>query len=474
MPKLSGRLAVLTLCLIVAAPVASAAARPLPGTTPRAAPVAAASVSRFDSESGPAVVAAGAIVPGSVNRASLAVTATYAVDAAIAVSTGVIKVATTINATNHSGAGVDRFELNTIATRLGSPFSITSASVDGSPVTATVSDQTLLVPLGGVLPDGSSTQIKIGYLATLRTGTTGSNWMFTRYNGTLAMYRWIPWVSLNRPFDRPNHGDPFVTPSSPSVSVKLTLDRSMVVAAPGASLPTALSKTWQFTMANVRDVNLVLAPDFTVTRSTVNGIAVRAYSRPGGYSGTKLGDVSRAALAKEATRLGVAYPWASFTVVETAGGYGLESPSMVWIPSNTASASLTYLVYHEIAHQWFYGMVGNDQQREPFADEGAADMLARTVLGTLRGSRCAKDELDRRITGYSSSCYYETIYVQGANKLNSLRSTIGTTAFWNAIRTYLNANKFKLSTTKKLLEAIRAATSVNLVPTLHARFPTLY
>ena len=125
MTKLSGRLAALTLCLIVAAPVASAAARPLARATTSSPPAAAAS--RLETDAGPARASPqpGAIVPGSVNRASLAMTATYAVDASIAVSTGVINVATTINATNHSGAGVDRFELNTIATRLGSPFSIT-------------------------------------------------------------------------------------------------------------------------------------------------------------------------------------------------------------------------------------------------------------------------------------------------------------------------------------------------------------
>lgn len=28
------------------------------------------------------------------------------------------------------------------------------------------------------------------------------------------------------------------------------------------------------------------------------------------------------------------------------------------------------IVAHEIAHQWFYGIVGNDQIRYPFLDEG--------------------------------------------------------------------------------------------------------
>ena len=41
---------------------------------------------------------------------------------------------------------------------------------------------------------------------------------------------------------------------------------------------------------------MVLAPDFTVTKRTANGVTIRAYSRPGGVSGTKLADLARDAL----------------------------------------------------------------------------------------------------------------------------------------------------------------------------------
>ena len=452
---------------LLAGPIASAA--PLPSSAaPRAAAAAAPSSGRVSAAS------TTAIEPGAVNRTSINITATYAVTATLAVDTGRLHVMTTMTVRNDSGAGIDRVELNTIAARLGS-ITITSASVDGSPRALTIKDQTLLVPLGGVLPDGATAQVKVAYWATLRNSLSGSNWLFTRYGGTISMYRWIPWISIQRPFDRPNHGDPFITPTSPQVSVKLTLDKARVLAAPTANVPKTASKTWAFTVTKVRDVNLSLAPDFSVTTTTVHGITIRAYSRPGGVSGSTLASQARLALDREAARVGVRYGWTSFTIVETAaGGYGMESPRMVWIPSNTLSGNMIYLVHHEVAHQWFYGLVGNDQQREPFADEAAADLLARTVLGTLRGSRCAKDELDRHITAYTAACYYETIYIQGGNVLNGFRASMGTTLFWNTIKSYVTDYSHRLGGTKLLLDRLKAASPVDLTPTLHSRFPTLY
>src|SRR3990172_696334 len=152
----------------------------------------------------------------------------------------------------------------------------------------------------------------------------------------------------------------------------------------------------------------------------------------------------------------------------------MESPGLIWIPRGTASANLPYLVHHETAHQWFYGLVGNDQRAEPFADEAAAALLARTVLGALRGSRCERAPLDRSIAAYSMGCYYEIVYIQGGNVLDDLREAMGTDRFWTAMHDYVEAHRDGLGGTRQLLEALRAASPVDLLPTLRARFPDLY
>jgi len=257
------------------------------------------------------------------------------------------------------------------------------------------------------------------------------------------------------------------------VRVRVTTDVDMILASPGAD-PTLDGRTWTFEVTDVRDVAVVLAPDFEVTTADAGGIPIRVYTRPGGLAADVVATQAARAIGREGDRLGVPYPWSAFTVAETAGGYGMEAPGLIWIPRGTASANLPYLVHHETAHQWFYGLVGNDQQAEPFADEAAADLLARTVLGGLRGSRCERAPLDRSIVAYSQGCYYEIVYIQGGNVLDDLREAMGTDRFWTALHDYVEAHRDGLGGTRQLLETLRAASPVDLLPTLQARFPDLY
>jgi hypothetical protein len=240
-------------------------------------------------------------------------------------------------------------------------------------------------------------------------------------------------------------------------------------------VPLGAGRAWAFTVENVRDVSIVLAPSFNVTRREVGGVPVRVFARPGSVNQERLMTLAVDALRSEVNLLSVAYPWPVLSIVETQGGEGLETPGLIWIPRTENSINRTYLVYHEIAHQWFYGLVGNDQQREPFADEGAADLIARTALGIIRNSRCPLEALDRAVTRYSTNCYYEVVQVQGGLVLEEIRSRIGSNRFWRAMGAYLEDNRYGLGGTRQLLDALtEAAGDVNLLPLLRARFPTLY
>ncbi|MEO8438248.1 MAG: hypothetical protein ABI562_07285 [Chloroflexota bacterium] len=421
----------------------------------------------------PAPLAASAIVPGSVGRTSLFLDATY--DASLRISWGTRRISVDSTATirNTSGGSIDRIELNTIAARLGS-LQLHSVTVDGVAVSAIRSDQTLIVPLGGILPVDGVTKIRVRFHATLRSSLSGSNWLFTKTNGIADLYRWLPWVSRRIAFDRPNHGDPFETPSSRSVTVRIATSRKLVLATSGdRTAVSADGLTQTFVARDVRDFTVTAATDYRTRSRVVRDSVVRVYYRPGAPGAAMLDAAADAFDALE-RRLG-SYPHRTFRVVQSAGGFGMESPGLIWIPTGVAASNLRYLSAHETAHQWFYGIVGNDQSRQPFADEAAADFAARYVLGLRRASRCAKATLDRTIYEYSAACYYEKIYIQGGNLLDAARRTMGSAAFWAALRGYIAANRNGISTNATLLDALDAATPIDLGKTLFAtRFPRIY
>ena len=408
------------------------------------------------------------LVPGSVNATSINLTAEYVATVRLSFGTRSFRVSSTMSVTNTSGKAIDRLELNTIAARLGH-MTLTSTRVDGVAVAASVTDQTIHLPLGGILEPGATTSVRIAYRATLRSDTAGSNWLFTRANGILEAHRWLPWISIPTRFDRPNHGDPFVTPVSPRVRVTVVSDRAIRWATTGDRVGgTGLTAIYE--ARDVRDFAFVGAPDFTTASATVNGVVIRVWSRPGFPASTVLA-AAKTALSREAKLLG-AYPYRTYDLAQTAGGYGMESPGLTWIP--TGAGNLPYLVAHETGHQWFYGIVGNDQARQPYADEAATDFVARHILGLRRASRCSTARLDMSIYAYSSACYYEDIYIQGGNFLDDTRARMGSTAFWAGIRDYLANYRFKIGGTKALLNTLDAHTPLNLVPRYEPRFPSLY
>ena len=183
------RIPVLFAVVVALAALPSAALAARPQLAPTGGPAAA--------EDSGTKAATTSIAPGSVNRSSMALDVRYKVSATLRYENASIGVTATLDVRNTSGAGVDRLELNLVPARLGN-LRLDEVSVDGRAVTARRDDQTLVVPLGGVLPVDASTIVRVRYTAFFKADGAGSNWMFARVGGTLQLYRWIPWVNTGR------------------------------------------------------------------------------------------------------------------------------------------------------------------------------------------------------------------------------------------------------------------------------------
>ena len=73
------------------------------------------------------------------------------------------------------------------------------------------------------------------------------------------------------------------------------------------------------------------------------------------------------------------YPYGSLSVVQSDLNDGQEFDGLVFLASKfydeydgSARSNLVAIGVHEMAHQWWFGLVGSDQAMEPWLDEAMA------------------------------------------------------------------------------------------------------
>jgi aminopeptidase N len=383
-----------------------------------------------------------------------------------------VRLRTDITVGNTSPEPVDRLELNTVAARLGSLEGL-RVTVNGAAVRAKVIGQTIRVPLEPPLAIGAAGTVRVAFRARLRTRTDGRSYFFARLGGVAQLYRVIPWLSRAIPFGRQGHGEPFLTPTSPRAEVTLSADRRLVWATTGQRIRRSAGAS-TYAAADVRDLVVIASPGYRTARGRSKDGETVILAHTSTADGRRWISLARGELARYEKLSGVPYPHPVFRVAESAAGLAMEAPGLIWIPGSRRSADHPFLISHETAHQWWYGIVGNDQSTDAFADEAMADYFSRKAHLSLRHSRCRTDRLDRDIRDYSSACYFEVVYVQGARFLEGLRRDFGDGRFKRAVRTYTRSNRSGIGSNVRLLEAFRAEMGDGVLPRFHARFPSLY
>ena len=265
-----------------------------------------------------------------------------------------------------------------------------------------------------------------------------------------------------------NVGDPFVSDVA-NYNVSLTLPENFVVASSG-ELTEATSQdglaTYTYTASAVRDFAMVLSKEFKKLSRAVGNTQVNYYYYNDADAETSL-DTACGMLEYLNEHVG-AYPYAQYSVAETEFCYGgMEYPCLSMITSG--SNSYQEAVAHETAHQWFYGIVGNDQIANAWMDEGLSEFLTylymdatgvtpltRNIMASTRTYTTYVDVLNhyytdvdtsfRAVNKYKSDNEYVIFtYVKGSLLFNTMYETMGATKFWKALSSYFNEAQFTIA-----------------------------
>jgi hypothetical protein len=327
-----------------------------------------------------------------------------------------------------------------------------------------------VVQLDDRLAAGESTEVQLDFTLSLGSGEfdrLGHEKSVSWWASGFPLLAWEPGVGWAR--------DPFVdllgetassTAADTRVSVSAPQDLTVVMTGTpaDASAPRDGRRTWTSREPVARDVG-VAAGAFTVAeRTTPGGTSVRTAALPGGDLGPgELLDEAVASIAALEAFLGP-FPYATQTVALLPDyGGGIEYPGMIF----EASPSPQVLV-HELAHMWFYGMVGNSQFRDPWLDEAFASWAEAVVdqdrALVHRDALTDGGPVGGSMADYSDQRQYSRlVYDKGGAALLAAREATGPALFDAAIRCYVNANAWSVATPADLAAALAnlpAATQV--------------
>lgn len=157
--------------------------------------------------------------------------------------------------------------------------------------------------------------------------------------------------------------------------------------------------------------------------------------------------------------------------------HNMEMDGMVLLSSkildfydNTAENNLTILVPHELAHQWFYSQVGNDQALEPWLDEALATYSEYlfyehyhpelTVWWWDNRVHAHPHSGDVNNSIYEAGTYENyraSVYLNGAIFLHELHISYSDQAFLSALKLYVAENYLKIASKEDFVAVFQAS-----------------
>lgn len=294
-----------------------------------------------------------------------------------------------------------------------------------------------------------------------------------------------------------SNGDPFYSKVS-NYQVQITYPNKYTLASTGEQ---RLEKTDTYTTAfvsaqNVRDFAMVLSDKFNHRQDSFESIDINYF-----YYGDQSADLTLEVIKQvlDMNRRYGAYPYKTITVCESNFVHGgMEYPNLVLIADNLEDRD-TYInvVVHELCHQWWYGIVGNNQYAYGFLDEGLTDfntaifydkypehgLSSEQIFAGAEKSYINfcniygdvitdfKTDMLRPLNKYATENEYVYLsYVKGMLMFASLNEMLGEKTMTRCLKYYYENNAFEIATPTDLINAFCKASGKNLTSFFNSWF----
>ncbi len=347
---------------------------------------------------------------------------------------------------------------------------------DGTPITGYSLDGIhLQVPLLDPFDPSESLQISLAYEINIPPLLTSEDFgpnpfgYTTRQTNLTDWYPFVPpyiegdgWLVHNPWY----YGEHLVYPAADfNVTIQLmNAPANTVIAA--SALDLGSGNLHHYKLEGARNFVWSVSPEYRLFQVEANGTTVLGYAFP--Y------DIGPGAAAFKTTvealtlynQLFGSYPFDSITVIQADFDHGMEysglyflSKAFYSIYDGTPSTYLVAIAAHETAHQWWYGLVGNDQALEPWLDEALCTYSEKLFYENLYPESLGWWDYGRvelyEPSGWVDSTIYNTagyrlyrdaVYLNGAQFLDELRGLVGEEVFLNFLQDYIARNTGHIAT----------------------------
>ncbi len=236
----------------------------------------------------------------------------------------------------------------------------------------------------------------------------------------------------------------------------------------------------------MRDFNIVASDHYQESSKQVDGVTVNSYFLPqDATGGTEALTFASDALARYQADFGP-YPYSELDVVETSTkALGIEYPGLVVLArtgqydSSARPELLQSTTAHEVAHQWWYNVVGDDQVNTPWMDEALAQYSTYIYFKDRYGDQGAqalidnfKSRWDRTqdadipiglpVAAYKGPEYSAIVYGRGPLFFLALHDRLGEATMLRFLQEYYRQYRWKIASPAELQDLLQKVSGQNL------------
>lgn len=405
--------------------------------------------------------------------------------------------------TNQESVPLEAVYFHLFPNLLGGSLTVKRVTVNGESLgTPGLTGNALLlrVPLPEPLLPGDQVVIGLNFETRVPTESGRNYGVFSLLDDILALAHFYPMVAVyddnGWDTDTPSTEGDVVYADASFYLVGVTAPAAQTLAGGGVEIGREQNdrqQTITYALGPARDFYLAASDRYDVVSQTIDGVTVRSYAPKELRDGAETAvDIARNALRSFSGRFGP-YPYTELDIVATPTlALGIEYSGIIVANINIFNLNgsvggqptahfLESTTAHEVGHQWFYSMVGNDQLDEPWLDESLTQYVTWTYYLDRYGKSEAEEILqsfsnrwnrleDREfpiglpVQAYHGNEYGAIVYGRGPLFFLAMEDAMGEKAFDAFLRDYTTRFKWGIATGVALKQLAEAHCACDLTP----------